>query len=179
MGVGVGAGAGGIGRFGSGGAWEERFGYSRAVRAGDFVLVAGTTAIDEDGVVHAVGDAGAQTAFVLERVEAALGLAGASMDQSCDAMFVTDMSARRSSAVPRRALRRASAGFDDGGGRRAHRTRGCSSSRGRCVRRLGASAGRAGPMAEYPQPGVIRQARPATLVPRRDPSAPCRTLLRS
>jgi enamine deaminase RidA (YjgF/YER057c/UK114 family) len=42
----------GIERFASGGQWEAGFGYSRAVRAGDLVLVAGTTAIDEDGVVH-------------------------------------------------------------------------------------------------------------------------------
>lgn len=83
---------GGIERFSSGGAWEERFGYSRAVRAGEFVYVAGTTAIDEDGVVHGIGDAGAQTAFVLERIEAALTAAGASMDQVVRTrMFVTDM----------------------------------------------------------------------------------------
>ena len=85
--------AGGIERFGSGGAWEERFGYSRAVRAGAFVLAAGTTAIDEDGVVHGIGDAGAQTAFVLDRIEAALAAAGASMDQVVQTrMFVTDLS---------------------------------------------------------------------------------------
>jgi len=88
-----GAGAGGIERFGSGGAWEERFGYSRAVRAGDLVYVAGTTAIDEDGVVHGIGDAGAQAAFALDRIEAALAAAGASMDQVVRTrMFVTDMS---------------------------------------------------------------------------------------
>ena len=63
------------------------------MRAGDLVLVAGTTAIDEDGVVHGIGDAGAQTAFVLDRIEAALALAGASMDQVVRTrMFVTDMS---------------------------------------------------------------------------------------
>ena len=84
---------GGIERFGSDGAWEERFGYSRAVRAGEFVFVAGTTAIDEDGVVHGVGDAGAQAAFVLDRIEAALARAGARMDQVVRTrMFVTDMS---------------------------------------------------------------------------------------
>ena len=84
---------GGIERFGSGGAWEERFGYSRAVRAGPIVLVAGTTAIDEDGVVHGIGDAGAQTAFVLDRIEAALARAGARIDQVVRTrMFVTDMS---------------------------------------------------------------------------------------
>ena len=83
----------GIERFGSGGAWEERFGYSRAVRAGDFVLVAGTTATDEDGVLHGLGDASAQTAFALDRIEAALESAGARMDQVVQTrMFVTDMS---------------------------------------------------------------------------------------
>ena len=93
MGAGAGGGAGGIERFGSGGAWEDRFGYSRAVRAGGFVYVAGTTAIDEDGVVHGLGDAGAQTAFVLDRIEAALAAAGASMEQVVQTrMFVTDMS---------------------------------------------------------------------------------------
>ena len=57
------------------------------------MLVAGTTAIDEDGVVHGIGDAGAQTAFVLDRIEAALALAGARMDQVVRTrMFVTDMS---------------------------------------------------------------------------------------
>jgi enamine deaminase RidA (YjgF/YER057c/UK114 family) len=84
---------GGIERFSSGGAWETRFGYSRAVRAGEFVYVAGTTAIDEAGVVHGIGDAGAQTAFVLDRIESALALAGASMDQVVQTrMFVADMS---------------------------------------------------------------------------------------
>jgi enamine deaminase RidA (YjgF/YER057c/UK114 family) len=84
---------GGIERFSSGGAWEARFGYARAVRAGDFVLVAGTTAVDEDGVVHGIGDAGAQTAFVLDRIAAALALAGASLQQVVQTrMFVTDMS---------------------------------------------------------------------------------------
>ena len=46
---------GGIERFASGGPWEAGFGYSRAVRAGDLLLVAGTTAIDEDGVVRGIG----------------------------------------------------------------------------------------------------------------------------
>ncbi|GAA2225449.1 MULTISPECIES: RidA family protein [Kitasatospora] len=40
--------------------WEEEFGYSRAVRAGDFVLVAGSTAYD-NGVVQSEGDPYQQT----------------------------------------------------------------------------------------------------------------------
>ena len=81
----------GIERFASGGPWEERFGYSRAVRAGDLLFVAGTTAIDEDGVVRGIGDAGAQTEFVLDRIAAALAAAGASMEQVVQTrMFITD-----------------------------------------------------------------------------------------
>jgi len=82
-----------IERFSSGGPWEARFGYSRAVRAGDLVLVAGTTAVDEDGVVRGIGDAGAQTAFILDRIEAALAQAGATLEQVVlTRMFVTDVS---------------------------------------------------------------------------------------
>jgi enamine deaminase RidA (YjgF/YER057c/UK114 family) len=82
----------GIDRYASGGPWEAAFGYSRAVRAGDLVLVAGTTAIDEDGVVLGVGDAGAQTALALDNVAAALAQAGARMDQVVQTrMFVTDI----------------------------------------------------------------------------------------
>ncbi|HWC26287.1 MAG TPA: RidA family protein [Solirubrobacteraceae bacterium] len=83
----------GVERFSSGGRWEDAFGYSRAVRAGDVVLVAGTTAVDEDGIVRGVGDAAAQTAFALDRVAAALAQAGARMDQVVRTrMFVTDIS---------------------------------------------------------------------------------------
>ena len=85
--------AGGIERLSSGGPWEQRFGYSRAVRAGDLLFVAGTTAIDEDGVVRGIGDAAAQTAFVLDRIEAALAAAGASLEQVVQTrMFITDVS---------------------------------------------------------------------------------------
>lgn len=54
----------GVRRFGSGGPWEEPFGYSRVVAAGPFVLSAGCTATVDGAVVHA-GDAAAQarTAF--------------------------------------------------------------------------------------------------------------------
>lgn len=82
-----------IERFASGGPWEARFGYSRAVRAGDLVLVAGTTAVDDDGVVRGIGDAGAQTEFILDRIEVALAQAGATLDQVVRTrMFVTDVS---------------------------------------------------------------------------------------
>jgi enamine deaminase RidA (YjgF/YER057c/UK114 family) len=46
-------------RRGSGGPYEERYGYSRVVRVGRLAMTAGCTAI-VDGVVQAPGDAGAQ-----------------------------------------------------------------------------------------------------------------------
>lgn len=48
-----------IERRGSGGPWEETFGYSRVVKAGPFVLVAGSTSTVDGSVVH-VGDAAGQ-----------------------------------------------------------------------------------------------------------------------
>ncbi len=83
----------GLERFGSGAPWEASFGYARAVRCGDFVLVAGTTAISEDGVVLAPGDAGGQVHAVLDLVEQALERAGTTLEQVVQTrMFVTDMS---------------------------------------------------------------------------------------
>jgi enamine deaminase RidA (YjgF/YER057c/UK114 family) len=64
-------------RYGSGGTWEDVYGYSRAVVAGPFVLVAGTTATD-NGVVQYVGDAHGQTVYAFRAALAALEEAGGS-----------------------------------------------------------------------------------------------------
>jgi enamine deaminase RidA (YjgF/YER057c/UK114 family) len=83
----------GVERFASGAPWESSFGYSRAVRAGDFVLVAGTTSIDEDGVVLAPGDAAGQVLAALDAIEAVLARAGARLEQVVQTrMYVTDIS---------------------------------------------------------------------------------------
>jgi enamine deaminase RidA (YjgF/YER057c/UK114 family) len=72
--------------------WETEFGYSRAVRVGEHVFVAGTTAVDESGAVIGEGDPYAQAVAVLRKIEAALAQAGASMrDVVRTRMFVTDM----------------------------------------------------------------------------------------
>lgn len=64
---------------GSGVSWEEEFGYSRAVRVGDRILVSGTTATGPDGKVVAPGDAAAQARFVLEKIETAVRRLGGTL----------------------------------------------------------------------------------------------------
>jgi enamine deaminase RidA (YjgF/YER057c/UK114 family) len=77
----------------SGTKWEPLVGYSRAVRVGPYVHVAGTTAVDASGALVGPGDAYAQTAFILRKIEDALGQAGASMSQVVRTrLFVTDIS---------------------------------------------------------------------------------------
>ncbi len=62
-----------------GGRFEKIGAYSRAKRVGPFVYVAGTTAVEPSGKLHAPGDAYAQTIYVLKRIEDALAQVGAEM----------------------------------------------------------------------------------------------------
>ncbi len=80
-------------RISSGAPWEPVVGYSRAVRVGQHVFVAGTTAALPDGSAVGGDDAGEQTREVLRRIAAALEQAGAGLaDVVRTRMFVTDIS---------------------------------------------------------------------------------------
>jgi enamine deaminase RidA (YjgF/YER057c/UK114 family) len=75
----------------SGSPWESAVGYSRAVRVGNTVVVAGTTAT-RDGRVVAVGDPHRQTKVALEIIASALAECGASLaDVVRTRMYVTDI----------------------------------------------------------------------------------------
>jgi enamine deaminase RidA (YjgF/YER057c/UK114 family) len=62
----------------SGAPWESIVGYSRAVRVGQLVFVAGTAAADAEGKVIGPGDPYAQAVAIFHTINAALAEAGAS-----------------------------------------------------------------------------------------------------
>jgi enamine deaminase RidA (YjgF/YER057c/UK114 family) len=65
--------------FSSGTAWESIVGYSRAVRVGPHIWVAGTTATNADGELIGRGDPAAQLRQCINNVETALQQAGAGL----------------------------------------------------------------------------------------------------
>jgi enamine deaminase RidA (YjgF/YER057c/UK114 family) len=76
----------------SGTKWEDIVGYSRAVRVGNIIEIAGTTAVDGEKIIGE-NDAYAQTKYIFEKIEKALRQAGAKMkDIVRTRMFVTDIS---------------------------------------------------------------------------------------
>ena len=76
----------------SGAPWEDIVGYSRAVRVGNIIEVAGTTAT-VNGEIIGKNDAYAQTIQIFKIVEKALVEAGATMENVVRTrMFVTDIS---------------------------------------------------------------------------------------
>jgi enamine deaminase RidA (YjgF/YER057c/UK114 family) len=78
--------------FSSGAPLEDKIGYSRAVRVGNFVFVGGTTTTTPEGVVEAEGDAYGQTKIILQKIEKALTNAGARLSEVYRVrIYVTDI----------------------------------------------------------------------------------------
>ena len=80
-------------RLSSGSPFEPVVGYSRAVRAGNVIEIAGTVATDENGKAVAVGDPYQQTLFVLRKILDYVARAGGKPEAVVRTrMFVTDIS---------------------------------------------------------------------------------------
>jgi enamine deaminase RidA (YjgF/YER057c/UK114 family) len=76
----------------SGTKWENIVGYSRAVRIGNIIEVAGTTATEGEKII-APGNAYEQTKYIIQKIERALHEAYATLnDVVRTRMFVTDIS---------------------------------------------------------------------------------------
>ena len=78
--------------YSSGTPWESIAGYSRAVRVGNIIEVAGTTAVDAEGQVVGAGDIGEQTDYIYNKIRNALNDAGSKMsDVIRTRMYLTDI----------------------------------------------------------------------------------------
>jgi enamine deaminase RidA (YjgF/YER057c/UK114 family) len=79
--------------YSSGAIWEDKVGYSRAVKVGNHIEVSGTVASDDNGNVVGKDNAYEQTRYILQKIEKVLIKAGASLkDVVRTRMFVTDIS---------------------------------------------------------------------------------------
>ncbi len=78
--------------FSSGAPFEEKVGYSRAVKVGNMVFVGGTTSTNSEGVVEGAGDAYLQSKIIFQKIEDALSRAGARVSEVIRVRFyVTDI----------------------------------------------------------------------------------------
>ena len=62
----------------SGTIWENKIGYSRAVRIGKLIEISGTAAIEREHI-FAPGDPYQQTRFIIQKIEKALNEAGCTL----------------------------------------------------------------------------------------------------
>lgn len=80
-------------KYSTGSKWEPIVGYSRAVRVGSTIHVAGTTATDSEGQLVGVGDPYKQTIQILKNIESALTALGGTMsDVVRTRIYVVDIS---------------------------------------------------------------------------------------
>ena len=76
----------------SGSKWEPIVGYSRGIRAGNVIEIAGTCSVDEEGLPFAPGDAYEQTKKIIEIISIAIKDLGGSVDDIVRTrIFVSDI----------------------------------------------------------------------------------------
>lgn len=67
-------------RYSSGTKWEEAYAYSRAIRKGNIIHVAGTTAVNDSGEIVGLGNMTEQTTFIFNKIETALKALGGRLE---------------------------------------------------------------------------------------------------
>lgn len=73
--------------------WEDIVGYSRGVRVGNIIEIAGTTASDESGKVVCENDAYGQTVYIIKKAEKAIKTLGGKLKYVVRTrMYTTDIS---------------------------------------------------------------------------------------
>jgi enamine deaminase RidA (YjgF/YER057c/UK114 family) len=89
------------------GSWPDRYTFSPAVRAGNLLLISGTTATDENGRIVAPGDIVGQTRYIFQKFEALLNAAGAGFEDIVQTTeyIVTTENYRRTAEVRREFFR--------------------------------------------------------------------------
>jgi enamine deaminase RidA (YjgF/YER057c/UK114 family) len=77
--------------FSSGAPWENKVGYSRAVKVGNVIEISGTTAVDGDMIIGK-GNLYEQTFYIFQKIEKVLAEAGSCMDDIVRTrMYVTNI----------------------------------------------------------------------------------------
>jgi len=80
-------------KFSTGAPWEEKVGYSRAIKSGKVIEISGTIALDSEGNSLAAGDPFQQTVEIIKIAKAVLEEAGSSLaDVIRTRIYVTDIS---------------------------------------------------------------------------------------
>jgi enamine deaminase RidA (YjgF/YER057c/UK114 family) len=89
----------------AGSTWPERYTYSPALRVGNLLFLAGTTATDENGQIVAPGDIVGQTRYIYEKFAELLAAAGAGLEHIVETTeYITTTENYRGTADVRRAI---------------------------------------------------------------------------
>jgi enamine deaminase RidA (YjgF/YER057c/UK114 family) len=82
-----------IKKISSGAKWENIVGYSRAIKAGNRIMITGTTSVNENGEIVGIGNPYEQAKYIFQKIEKYLAEAGATLDNVVwNRMYVTDIS---------------------------------------------------------------------------------------
>ena len=80
-------------KFGSNSPWEDKVGYSRAIRIGNIIELSGTVSVDNSNHVVGEGNAYEQTKFIISKIIGYIEKAGGKKEDIVRTrIFVTDIS---------------------------------------------------------------------------------------